>query len=375
MKYPRLLLIPAAATALLLAFALPGSGSLPGAGSLPGSALPPETRIEFKVEDGATNTKTFKTSIELNLDDLSMTMNGQESPMPMEIDMSNTTEFSVVVEDEYVSVSDGRPAELKRAYDTISSHTEVKVEMDMMGTTTTQDMPISAGSELEGMTVRFKWNEDEKRYDATFAEEKGEEELLEDLFEDMDFRALLPSGAVSPDDEWSIEASKLASVLAPGGNLKLVPEDLDAETMMGMNPNQGSMSDWFGESLEGEVVATFKGTRKGDDGTELGVIELRIDISNAVDLTEMVSEMMENAELPPEAGDMEIDHMDIEVSLEAEGTLLWNLAAGRAESFELSGDFSMLMNMGMSISSQGMDMEIETSIEMSGSMNSTATIE
>ena len=36
------------------------------------------------------------------------------------------------------------------------------------------------------------------------------------------------------------------------------PEDFDLDGMMGMNNNLGSMSDWFTESVEGEIRASFK---------------------------------------------------------------------------------------------------------------------
>ena len=81
------------------------------------------------------------------------------------------------------------------------------------------------------------------------------------------------------------------------------------------------------------------------------------------------------ADLPPEVQDMEIDHMDIEVAIEAEATLMWNLEEGRAESFELSGDFEFIMDMGMAISAQGMEMEMEQVMEMSGTMTISATFE
>ena len=42
---------------------------------------------------------------------------------------------------------------------------------------------------------------------------------------------------------------------------------------------------------------------------------------------------------------------------------------------DLSGDFNLLMNMGMAVSASGMDMDIEQTMEMSGTMNESATFE
>lgn len=333
-----------------------------------------ETKIAFTVSEGATNTKAFKSTVELTLDSLDMTMNGQAPPMMPEMDMTVTSNQEVVVSDEYLSMRDGAPRKLKRSYDTLSGHTDMHMEMDMMGTTQTQDTPMEMSSELEGKSVLFAWNEDEGEYVAKFPEEGGDEELLKGLAENMDLRDFLPEGPVSEGDEWEVPPAAIAHILAPGGNLKLLPENVDMEGMMGMNSNMGSMADWFTESIQGTVKAKFTGTRQTDDGAKVGAIELHVDITNAVDLTEMVEAAMENVELPPEAGDMDFDHLDLDLDLTAEGTLLWNLEAGRFQSLDLSGDLSLNMNIGMSISAQGMDMNIEQTIEMSGTVTQNANV-
>jgi hypothetical protein len=190
----------------------------------------------------------------------------------------------------------------------------------------------------------------------------------------MDFRSLLPDGEVDVDDEWGVDISAFTAVMAPGGDLKLISEEVESG-MMGMNSEFGSTSDWFSEDVEGEVTATFTGTRESDDGVALAVIEITVEIENAVDMTDMMMEAMDDAELPPEVQGMEIDHMDIEVAVEAEGTLMWNLEEGRAESFELSGSFEFIMDMGMAISAQGMEMEMEQVMEMSGTTTTSVTFE
>lgn len=294
--------------------------------------------------------------------------------MMPEMEMSVSVVNEIEVTDEYVSVRDGMPRMLERTFDSLASDTEMAMEIDMMGQIQSEEVPTSASSDLEGVTVTFEWDGDEQEYVPGFSEGEGDEELLENLMEDMDFRSLLPDGEVDVDDEWEVDLAAFTAVLAPGGDLKLVPEDMDTG-MMGMNSNFGSFSDWVGDGVEGEVLATFRGTRESEDGASVGVIEVVVEIESAVDLTDMVLEAMDEAELPPEVQDMEIDHMDLEITIEAEGTLLWDLEEGRAESFELSGDFEFTMDMGMAISAQGMEMEMEQVMEMSGTMTSTATFE
>lgn len=290
----------------------------------------------------------------------------------MELNVTVVNEYEIT--DEYVSVQDGMPREIERSFDSLTMDTEMAMEIDMMGQIQSEEIPMSATSELEGTTVTFKWDADEEEYVVSFTDGEGDEDLLEGLTADMDLRSLLPDGEVDVDDEWEVDISAFSAVLAPSGNLKLLPENVDAG-MMGMNSNFGSMSDWFQEEVSGEVTATFRGTRESEDGTPLGVIEVVIEIENAVDMTDMILEAMEEAELPPEVQDMEIDHMDIEVAVEAEGTLLWNLEEGRAQSFSLSGDFEFTMDMGMAISAQGMEMDMEQVLEMSGTLTTESTFE
>ena len=83
-------------------------------------------------------------------------------------------------------------------------------------------------------------------------------------------------------------------------------------------------------------------------------------------MTDMVEEAMKKAKLPPEAGNLSVEHMDVDYKMEAEGELLWNLAAGRAQSFTMSGPSHANMDMEMKISAQGQNMSIETGMEMSG---------
>jgi len=336
---------------------------------------PRGTEIAFTVKEGTTKTKTFSSSTELSLDDMSMLMNGQESPMMPEIEMTITSNLEVAVSDEYVTMRDGAPGKLLRTYDTLEQGQSMEMEIDIMGQVQSQDQDVPAKSELEGETIAFKWNEEEGEFVAAFPEGEGNEDLLENLIEDMDLRALLPESEVSDGDEWKIDPAALATVLTPGGDLKFVPEENDSEDMMGMNSEMGDFSDWFSEDIEGEITATFTGTRETDEGVNVGVIVLSIEIANAVDMTEKVQEQMENADLPGEVGSMEMNSMDIALEFEGEGTMLWNLAEGCAHSFELSGDITLQVEMSMSISAQGMDMEIEQSLELSGSMSTEASIE
>ncbi len=350
----RLLLIPA-----LLAPALLSLGS-------------DETRIEFKPAPGTTVQRSFVTKAEMTLDSMDMKVNGSAPPVVPGMNMTLTTEVKTVVEDEFLALKDGRVQRLERQFIELAQTMDMTMEMDMMGQTQSQDMNTPASSELEGETVLFVLDETSGECKPRWPEGKeGKADLLKDLFEDMDLRAFLPKGAVKPDQRWTIEPSALVGLMAPGGNLKLVPEGVDAGQMAMMGP-QGSLSDWFGGSMTGTVSGTFEGLRQ-EDGLELAAIRIRFDVKNAVDMSEIMEQAMEN--LPEEAAGMEFEHMDLEIRYQGEGLLLWNVKAGIARSFESSGDFGMLMDMGMSIDAGGMAMNMQMTMEMSGTLGQTARFE
>ena len=285
------------------------------------------------------------------------------------MDMSALNTVNMEIEDTYSKIADGNPTMLTRSFETLNGNSEVAMELDIMGEIQNQDMSMPSLSVLEGETVEFVWNEEEEIHDVVLPDGSSlEDEDVEDLVEDMDFRSILPTEEVDEGDEWEIPLSTLHTILAPGGDLKLIPEEMD-EVTGGLGGNDmGSSKDYFNEDVEGTFTAIFSGKRKTDDG-EFAVIKITFDLSNAVDLTDQSRESLENADLPEEVGEMEIEHVDIEIAYEGEGELTWDLEAGHFHTFEASGDFEMLMDQGMVINAGGQEMSIEQTLEFSGSLN------
>lgn len=327
------------------------------------------TKIAFSVEPGSTITKTYETETELTLDNFDMTMNGQEPPMMPGMDMSVHGVVTLEVEDTYSKVADGRPTMLTRSFETLSGTSDVVMELDIMGEIQNMDMSMEMNSVLEGEAVEFVWNEEEGAHDVVLpAGSALEDEDVEGLIEDMDFRILLPAEEVDEGDEWEVPLAAVHSILAPGGDTKLIPEEMEEElSSLGGGSEMGSASDFFNEDVEGEFIATFDGMRKTDDG-EVAVIKFTFELSNAVDLTEATRASLEDAELPEGVGEMEVEHVDLEIAYEGEGELTWDLDAGHFRTFTASGDFEMLMDQGMSINAMGQEMSIEQTLEFSGSL-------
>lgn len=330
---------------------------------------PTATTISFTPKEGSSLTKKFTSTMELTMENMDMTVGGQPPPVSPEVDMQTDFEQVIVVTDTYVKIEDGTPTTLQRSYDELGWETDIKAETKVMGQTTDQSTALKGASELEGKAVEFSWDAESEEYKRAYHEDEGEEELLENLKEDMDLRALLPTSEVSEGDSWEIDVSKLTAVLAPGGDLAILPEDLGEEggdPMMSAGMG-GSMSDMIGEFLEGEATGTFKGLKEVDD-VQVAIIAVVIDIDSATDLTEKVEEILADSDMPPEVSEIEISRIDLELEFEAEGTLLWNVAAGHVHSFELSGESRVVMDIGMTVNAMGQELDIEQNIEMSGTM-------
>ena len=233
----------------------------------------------FQPKSGSTVVKHISIESEVELEDLKMEVNGQDmSEAAGQIEMAMKIHLQLDTTDQYVAVEGGRPTKLKRTFDALSSTTHVSGSNPMAGPT---DKDIALESELEGLAVVFSWDADSSSYDVAFdGEKQGDEALLEGLEEDLDLRNFLPSSEVSKGDTWEIPAAAIKAVLAPGGNLKLLPSD-DSDSSSGAE--QFSPNDMIGD-LEGEFVGTLGDTRE-EDGVKVAVIQIKIKGHSAKDMT------------------------------------------------------------------------------------------
>ncbi|MBK7876910.1 MAG: hypothetical protein IPJ77_14385 [Planctomycetes bacterium] len=327
----------------------------------------PGEKVRFAPAEGSSATKSFENKMELTLDHMAITMNGQEMPGMPEMDMTITQTQKVGVTDEFVAMGDGQPKKLKRHFDALASDSAMSMKMEMMGQSNNQDQNSEAESELDGKTVVFTWDAEAKEFKKAFDPAEDKADLLKGLQEDMDLRALLPESEVKVGDEWNVDVKSLATVLAPGGDLSFKPKDKEESGMgmgMGMGQGMGSMYDYLSDLLEGEAKAKLTDVRE-EGGAKLAVIKLTVKIASQKDMTDLVKDAMKDQEMP---GGMEIefDHMDVDFKMEGEGELVWNLKTNQFASFELSGPVHMNMDMAMKISGQGQNMSMEQALEMSG---------
>ena len=327
----------------------------------------PGEKVRFAPAEGTSATKNFENKMELTLDHMAITMNGQEMPGMPEMDMTITHTQKVGVTDEFVAMGDGQPKKLKRHFDALSSESSMSMKMEMMGQSNDQDHSSEAESELDGKTVVFTWDGEAKEFKKAFDPAEDKADLLKGLMEDMDLRALLPENEVKVGDEWTIDVKSLVDVLAPGGDLSFKPKEKEGGGMgMGMGMGQGmdSMHDYLSDLLEGEAKAKLGDVRE-EDGAKLAVIKVTIKIASQKDMSDLVKDAMKDQEMP-QGMEIEFDHMDVDFKMEGEGELVWNMKTNQIASFELSGPVHMNMDMAMKISGQGQNMNMEQSLEMSG---------
>lgn len=321
---------------------------------------PAGDKVSFHPESGLSLKRTFSSKQEITLDENSMTINGQPSPMQMEMDMTMGMAQTLKVTDVFEEVKDGRALKLVRTFDAITSNGDFSLESPMIPEP--QNKKIEAKSELEGKTVKFVWDAEKKEHVKTFAKDEGDEKLLQGLREDMDLVGLLPEGEKAEGDTWDVELEALKSFLMPGGQLGLKPEKDEKDPSMAGMDDMGDLSQIL-DDLEGKATAEYKGTTESD-GVKCGKILVKFTIKSAKDMSDKVREAMSKS--PVGGMQPEVDHMDVELEMEGEGELLWNLAGGYAHSFEMSAKIKNTTDMGFKISAQGKDMDIVNNMAMSG---------
>lgn len=332
----------------------------------------PVEKLAFVPPAGSSVTKLFTIGGEYAMDEISLIVGGQDvaGSIP-QIEFSLKLETRVEVTDVYKAVGEGRPLELLRTFEALSS------SVNMQMSPAEAEIPeIESTSELEGKTVLFRWNEEEQEYERSYAEGEGDEELLEGLEEDMDLRVFLPASEVAEGETWTVELADLQSVIIPGGNPRMMPEgmEVDQETLKMFEELFGNFE--LGDLLEGECSCTYKGARD-EDGVRLAEIAIEVEVSTTLDLAEVLNKAIRVAleqQGVEDAVDFSLDKADLNLDFEGSGVLLWNLGAGRLHGFQLGGDATIDMDLAVSVEAEGQSQGVDASMVLSGSMHEEVTV-
>ena len=342
------------------------------------SSLGTGDELAFGPTDGASVQKRFEIEADFELDDMSAMVDGQDLGAMLALTLSMETVTTVAVSDEYVAVANGRPTQLRRTFDTIGS--EMSLSLGMAFGDENQDM--TSESELEGATVVFRWDEDEGAYAVEFDDMEGDQDLLDGLEEEMDLRFLLPGEEVAEEDTWEVDVKELLAIASPGGNLSLIPEDIGGEEFGDFDDFEvfdelfeDGFADMLDDFIEGTCVCTYAGTRDVD-GTRVGEIRIAVEVTASADLADLIEDIMEAvSEQLGEEIPVVIEMADLNLDLVGEGVLLWNLAAGRVHSLDMTSEAQIAMDLGITADEGGQEHSAELSIEMSGSQTHTLTTE
>ena len=126
------------------------------------------------------------------------------------------------------------------------------------------------------------------------------------------------------------------------------------------------------ELLVGERTATFAGMREVD-GTRCAVVDLAVTIDSAVDLSSLLTELVEKAismqEEVPEGFSFSIDTADLALAVTAEGELLWDVAAGLPHSLTMSGDVNVSVELVASATDGSEDVDFDLAADLAGTMD------
>ncbi len=324
--------------------------------------VPRADKVAFRPEKGSSLAKTFSVKQEFSMDEMNLKVNGQDQAAP-EMEMTMSMHTSLAVNDTYDDLGDGRPAKLTRTYDKIGGQGSFKLHAAVIGD---KDKDMKLASELEGKKVVFTWDKEKGDYTRAFAQD-GDKALLEDVHEDLDLRAFLPTKEVAEQDTWDIKPEELRIVLSPASDLKMKPQDEESMKSMGqMGMDSADMAKVFADLGEGSIKAEYQGTRDVE-GTKVGVIHVRVKVSGSHDSTEDAKKQLSKA--PEGTPKPSIDHVDVTVKIEAEGELLWDLKAGHARSFKLDGSIKLDQDSAMNMDMGGGKMAIDTNFVMSGPFN------
>ena len=317
--------------------------------------------VSFHPADGSSVSKELNFSSTFYLDDLSVVMDGQELPPEMlgaAMEEGLLIDASIGVTDQYVSTKGGKVLTLLRTFDSLS----------MEGGPESGAESVDEFGGLEGETVKFAWDEDSGEYLKSFHESEGDEGQLENLSVDMDMLELLPKGEVSEGDTWEVKGEGLAHVFLPGG-LPLNPDagDESAEASLITELIQEEIGAQLEEAFDAFAIrCTYAGTRE-DDEVSLGVIEFEFEGDAAMDLSDMIQSLID---LQGAAMGVEADvSASLDMELEGKGTLLWDLAAGRINNCEMSGELTVMIDIEADIEAQGEAHTGELSAEVSSEMS------
>jgi hypothetical protein len=313
------------------------------------AAAPLLAELDFQPPQDSKVTRDYSIAFDIELGDLTVIADGQDMSEMVPAEFEGSGEFKMQTQDHFVRAGGGRALELIRTFASFEGSFEAGGESEEMD---------DAG-ELEGKSVRFVWNEEAGDYDVAFHECEGEEATLEAIGADMDLSALLPGRAVEVGDVWTVEASKLGSVLLFGHELEGPEDDAVGQALVSeLKPQLEKLLEGF------KIACEYKGERE-EAGAKLGVIGVDLVGEGELDLEPVIRAAMDSQEMPIEI-DLSFDTASLGVSFSGKGELLWNLERGLLHAFDLGSDIELAVDLDVGVDAQGESHEMQAEVELLG---------
>jgi hypothetical protein len=295
----------------------------------------------FAPEEKSSVEKTIRSELKFASTEFKMSMDGIDIPEDHLSDV--VLEFQeitkLVLTDRYVKSKDGRPLELDRTYDELTQTKRDSQRMPGMKEAKVDEKALE--SALESKTVRFSWDAKEEKYGKAFAGGEGDEELLEDLAEDVDFRGMLPKDGAKAGDKWKIEAKEFNQLLSTGGDLHFS----DGSEKKKSDDNFGKQ---ISDNLTGQAELVFEEVRE-KDGLRLAVITFKSDFKSHAQMDD---------------GEMKAD-----VTLQPHGELLWDLERNRIHALEVESDMKIAMTGDQTTNRGGTEHTMHIEIALEGTLS------
>lgn len=323
-----------------------------------------EVALAFGPEEGTVLKRSFDAQASHELTELTRSVNGQDVEYPGELpELSSRFTEHIVVTDRLVGVEDGRPTELERTFDELAQ--------ENTDTSGDEEAKVELGSDLEGRTVRFHWDEDDGSYTVESADDGDELDgsVARWLAEDMDLRLVLPDREVEVGDEWDLDARLYLAFMWPSGLLGFHVEGEETDD------DERELSGQTIDNLEGSGTARLEEVRE-EDGVRVAVLHVELEITTG---SERVLPAVDPDEV--EEGEFPRPEITVEVRIERklEGTLLWDLEHGHALSAELECESSRLHTEKWTVTGELEGEEVSADVEQSrrfeGTIRYSARIE
>lgn len=319
---------------------------------------PAADEVKFQPKADLELAKTLTISLEPELRDLSVRMNGQDVGAGMQemIGESAVVELEIGVTDTYAKTKDGRILDLLRVFDKLAVHADVGDESN------DEDLLSKLGTK----SVRFTWDEESKKHARAFEGGGGDDKLIARLEPDMDVTCLLPAKAVSEGDTWDVMGAELGGLFLPGGMI-----DVSEESGDGPDIDVEEVQELLRQSVaKFKVSCAYKGVTE-KDGVKLGAIEFTFDDKAELDLGEFMREAMAE-----QMGDESVEiELRVSMALKGQGTLLWDMAAGHANALDMTAELTLNGTLSIDAEHEGQSMSIDGSFEAGGPATWKMTVE